>query len=94
MTKKINIWAFTFSIISLFLFILDDFWGPIASSILRMDSLHLLLYFTLIIFFVGMIGFAGVEDWKGMVRSIATVILTLGLLTFLIIVIFFGMLLS
>ncbi|MFJ7737735.1 hypothetical protein ACIQ2D_15585 [Lysinibacillus sp. NPDC097287] len=94
MTKKINIWAFIFSVICIFMFMLDNSWGPIASSIWGMNSLNLLLYFTVIIFFVGLIGFAGVEDWKGMARSITTVILTLGLSTFLTIVIFFGMLLS
>nr|WP_106779110.1 hypothetical protein [Lysinibacillus timonensis] len=94
MMQKINIWAFIFSIICIFLFILDNSWGPIASSVLGVHSLSLILYFTLIIFFLGLIGFAGVEDWKGMARSITTVIITLGLSTFLTIVIFFGILLS
>ncbi|ETT80629.1 MULTISPECIES: hypothetical protein [Viridibacillus] len=75
MTKKINIWAFTFSIIFIFLFMLDNSWGPIASSILGINSLNLLLYFTLIIFFVRLIGFAGVEDWKGMARRRETPLL-------------------
>lgn len=94
MTKKINSWAFIFSIICILLFILDRSWGPIVSSILGVHSLNLLLYFTIIIFFLGLIGFAGVEDGKVMARSIATVVLTLGLSVFLTVVIFFGMLFS
>ncbi|CAM5222838.1 hypothetical protein UACE39S_06318 [Ureibacillus acetophenoni] len=94
MTKKINSWAFIFSIICIFLFMFDNSWGPIVSSILGVHSLNLLLYFTIIIFFLGLIGFAGVEDGKVMARSIATVVLTLGLSVFLTVVIFFGMLFS
>lgn len=94
MMQKINIWAFIFSIICIFLFILDNSWGPIASAVLGIHSLNVLLYIALIIFFLGLIGFAGVEDWKGLARNIATVILTLVLSTFLSIVIFFGMLFS
>lgn len=93
MAKKVNVWAFALSIVCIFLLIFEKFWKPV-SSVLEIHPLHLIFYFTLIIFFLGQIGFAGAKDWKGFARSIMTIILTLGLLSFLTIVIFIGSLLS
>ncbi|WP_167395929.1 hypothetical protein [Lysinibacillus parviboronicapiens] len=41
------------------------------------------LCITVITFFVGLIGLSGVKDWKGMLRSITTILLTAGLSLFL-----------
>ncbi|WP_035668603.1 hypothetical protein [Halalkalibacter akibai] len=93
MKKKINIWAFICSIICIVLFFLVSLSGPIDYSILGTHPLNLVLYITLIIFFFGVLGFSGIEGWRGMARSVATIILTLGLSVFLTFVIFFGNLL-
>lgn len=94
MKRKINIWSFVFSIICILLFFIYSISGPVDYLIMSTHPLKLLLFFTLINFYFGLIGFSGVKDWKGMVRSISTVLLTLGLSMFLTIVIFFGRLLN
>lgn len=76
------------------LFFIFSFSGPIDYSIMGTHPLNLVLYITLITFVLGLLGFSGVQDWKGMTRSITTVIITLGLSAFLAVVIFFGSLLS
>ncbi|NYF26470.1 hypothetical protein [Sporosarcina sp. JAI121] len=94
MKKKINLWSFILSIICILLFFIFSFSGPIDYSIMGTHPLNLVLYITLITFVLGLLGFSGVQDWKGMTRSITTVIITLGLSAFLAVVIFFGSLLS
>ncbi|WP_117170253.1 hypothetical protein [Paraliobacillus sediminis] len=94
MMKKINIWSFILSIICLLLFFIVCFSGPIDYSIMGTHPLNLVLYITLMTFVLGVLGFSGIRDWKGMARSITTVILTLGLSVFLTFVVFFGNLLS
>ncbi|WML44599.1 hypothetical protein [Neobacillus sp. PS3-40] len=94
MKKKINIWSFISSLICILLFVIVTFSGPIDYSIMGTHPLNLVLYITLITLVLGVLGFSGIQDWKGMARSIATVIITLGLSTFLTIVIFLGGLLS
>jgi hypothetical protein len=94
MKKKINIWSFIFSIICFLLFFIFSFSGPIGYSIMGSHPLNLVLYITLVTLFLGVLGFSDVRDWKGMARSVATIIITLGLSAFLTFVIFFGRLLS
>ena len=94
MEKKINLWSFILSIICILLFFIVSLSGPIDYSIMGTHPLNLVLYITFITFVLGLLGFSGVQDWKGMTRSITTVIITLGLSTFLAVVIFFGSLLS
>lgn len=93
MGKKINLWSFTLSIICILLFLVVTFSGLFDDSILGTHPLHLVLYMTLATCILGLIGVSGIEDWKGMIRSIATVIFTLGLSVFLAIVLLFGSLL-
>lgn len=94
MKKKINIWSFILSIICIFLFFIVSFSGPIDYSIMGTHPLNLVLYITLLTFVLGILGFSGIQNWKGMARSITTIILTMGLSAFLTFVIFFGKLLS
>lgn len=94
MKKKINLWSLILSIICILLFFIVSFSGPIDYSIMGTHPLNLVLYITLITFVLGLLGFSGVQDWKGMTRSITTVIITLGLSAFLAVVIFFGSFLS
>ncbi|WP_078412498.1 hypothetical protein [Priestia abyssalis] len=92
--KKINIWSFFFSIICILLFFIVSVSGPIDYSIMGTHPLNLVLYITLITFVLGVLGFSDIQDWKGMARSVTTIILTLGLSAFLTFVILFGNLLS
>jgi hypothetical protein len=94
MIKQLNIWSFIFSTIWLLLFFIVSSTGPIDYTILGTQPFVLLLYVTLLTFVTGLLGMAGMEDWKGMARSFSTIILTLGLSTFLTIINFFGHLLS
>jgi len=94
MEQKINLWSFFLSIICILLFFVVSLSGPINYSIMGTHPLNLVLYITLTTFVLGILGFSGIQDWKGMTRSITTVIITLGLSTFLAIVLFFGSLLS
>lgn len=88
MKKQLNIWSF-----NLVFFIVSST-GPIDYTILGTHPLILLLYVALLTFVIGLIGLAGMEDWRGMARSFSTIILSLGLSAFLAIIIFFGKLLS
>ena len=94
MEKKINLWSFILSIVCILLFFIVSLSGPIDYSIMGKHPLNLVLYITLITFVLGILGFSGIQDWKGMTRSITTVIITLGLSAFMAIVLFFGSLLS
>ncbi|EON72631.1 hypothetical protein H131_10838 [Lysinibacillus sphaericus OT4b.31] len=77
---QINRWSFVSSIICLLLYV-----------IFRWQSIVLCI--TIGTFFFGLIGFSGVRDWKGMLRSITTVIITLALSIFLTFILLFGKLL-
>ncbi|TQR14769.1 hypothetical protein [Psychrobacillus vulpis] len=94
MMKKINIVSFILSIICILLFLLVSFSGLIDYSIIGTHPLNLVLYITLLTLILGVLGFSGIHDWKGMARSVTTIIITLGLSAFLTFVIFFGSLLS
>lgn len=94
MMKKINICSFIFSIICILLFFQVSISGPIDYSTMGTHPLNLVLYITLITFVLGILGFSGIQDWKGMARSVITIILTSRLLAFLTFVILFGNLLS
>ena len=92
--KKINLLSFFLSIICILLFFIVSFSGPIDYAIMGIHPLNLLLYSTLATFVLGIVGFSGIQNWRGMMRSVTTVIITLGLSAFLAFVLFFGSLLS
>lgn len=94
MQKKINLWSFILSIICILLFFIVSFSGPIDYAVIGVHPLNLVFYSTLSTFVLGIVGFSGIQDWLGMMRSITTVIITLGLSAFLAFVLFFGSLLS
>ena len=94
MGRKYNLWSFILSIICILLFFIVSLSGPIDYSIMGTHPLKLVLYITLTVFILGILGFSDIQDWKGLLRSITTVIITLGLSVFLAIVVFFGSLLS
>jgi peptidoglycan/LPS O-acetylase OafA/YrhL len=92
--KVVNKLSFNLSIICLFLFLIVSFLIPIREPVMGHHPLNLILYLTLITFVLGLIGFLGIQDWKGMARSAATIVITLGLSLVLAAVLFFGSLLS
>lgn len=94
MTRLLNFWSFIFSTIWVLLYFIVSSSGLIDYTILGTHPLILLFFATLLTLLIGLIGFAGMEDWKGMARSFLTIALTLGLSAFLAIMIFFGKLLS
>lgn len=94
MKERFNTLSFLSSLVCILLFVIISFSGPIDYSIMGTHPLNLVLYITLITLVLGVLGFSGIQDWKGMARSVTTIILTLGLSAFLTFVIFFGNLLS
>ncbi|MDX5476202.1 MAG: hypothetical protein LPK00_11770 [Bacillaceae bacterium] len=92
--QKFNIWSFVLSIICVVLFFIVSFSGVFNNYVMGIHPLNLVLYITLITLMLGVLGFGGIQDWKGMARSVTTMILTLGLSLFLSFVLFFGNLIS
>ncbi|MBJ8062157.1 hypothetical protein WAG28_21265 [Bacillus cereus] len=95
MKHTINFWSFIFSFICFALFLLYlQVWSPkMNESIMNTIYFHplfVLLVLTLVTFFVGMIGFSKINNWKAMLRSIITVFLTVSLSVFLAIILFVG----
>ena len=91
-----NLWPFVSSIICIVLFLIVSF-VPVEKSSDSSIFLHpfaIILYITLITFYFGLIGFSGVHGWKGMFRSVWTIISTLGLLAALSVILFIGSLLD
>jgi hypothetical protein len=102
MKHNINLWSFIFSIICIGLFFLYLEIGSLASSETKMfimDSLPIhplffLLVLTLVTFFAGIKGFSKINNWIAMLRSVATVLLTLLLSVFLTLTLIVGYALS
>ncbi|MCP1156690.1 hypothetical protein [Bacillus infantis] len=92
--QKVNVWSFIFSIICFLLFMEAAFSGPIDDSLFGLDPLEILLYLTLAAFVVAVMGFGGIQNRMGLVRSVASLAITLGLSGFLAYIVFFGKLLS
>ncbi|MCK6207417.1 hypothetical protein [Bacillus infantis] len=92
--QKVNVWSFIFSIICIVLFMAAAFSGPINYAIIGLDPFELLLYLTLSAFILALIGFGGILSWRGLARSIAATVLTAGQSVMLVLVVFFGKLLS
>lgn len=90
--KNINLWSFIISLICISLLVVTAFL-PIL-NIFGVHPLKVLLVVTLMNLCLGAIGFAGIRDWKTMLRSIITLVITLGLSIILSYVIFVGSLLT
>lgn len=94
MKEKLNILSFILSLICILLFVIVSFSGLMDYSIMKMHPLNMVLYLTLITFVLGVLGFPGNHEWKGIARSITTMIFTVVLAFLLTMVIFIGNLLS
>jgi hypothetical protein len=80
--------------ICILIFLIVSFSGMNNNFIIDIHPLNVVLYTTLITLVFGVIGLSGIQDYKGMFRSVTTIIITLALSAFTIIIIFFGSLLS
>jgi len=90
--NKINWCSFIISLICFISFFLSSLLGKFY--IFGIHPLKILLGITFINLLIGAIGFIGVHNWKSLLRSIATLIISFGLSVFLAFVVFFGSLLS
>ncbi|PEA32954.1 hypothetical protein [Bacillus toyonensis] len=98
MKHNINLWSFIGSLICIGLFRL---YFEISFETLKFftDSLHIhplfiLLVLTIGAFFAGIKGFSRMNNWIAMLRSVATILLTLSLSVFLTLTLIVGYALS
>lgn len=85
MTKAINLWSFVFSLLCVCLtFISFDYPSLLSLS----------FYIAIVVFFVGIVGFFGVHNWKSALRSVVTIIVSTILIVFTGLIIFVGNLFS
>ncbi|WP_096154282.1 MULTISPECIES: hypothetical protein [Bacillus] len=85
--KMVNIGAFILSFICILLVFILPF--P-STTLFGIHSINLILFITMINLVLGVLGFSGVQDWKGLARSVITIIVSIGLSVFLTLIIFFG----
>ncbi|MBS9803037.1 hypothetical protein [Bacillus cereus] len=98
MKHNINLWSFICSLVCVGLFRLY-FEIPLELFKFFTDSLHIHPLFILLVlaigtFFAGIIGFSKMNNWIAMLRSVATVLLTLLLSVFLTLTLIVGYALS
>lgn len=79
MQENVNFWSFISSLICIVLLLIISFSDWNSNSKIGVHPLTIVLIITVLTFLFGVIGFSGVKDWKGMARSITTVVVTLSL---------------
>lgn len=96
MAQKLNVYAFIASLLCVGLFLLTSFTstGDFVKSLVKVHPLDLVLVLSIVSFLLGLFGFSGARDWKSFVRSLVTVLITLGLSVVLIFIIGIGHLLG
>ena len=94
MRLSLNIYAFILSIVCILLFLIVSLTGTINYAVFDIHPLNLVLYITLTTFVLGILGFASIDSWKGIVISTITLFATAALSLFLIFIILLGSLLS
>lgn len=93
MKRHINLWSFIFAFVCLGLFFLAISTREIIDimmNLLHLHPLHIVLILSLITCLLGVIGFAGITNWWTMLRSITTVVLSLGLSVVILIIVICG----
>jgi len=92
MGKALNLWSFIFSLFCVSLFFMVSFTPlhKMFSSSTGINPLDVILYLTLVALLIGVMGFQGIHNWKSVLRSVLTVILSVGLLIILVYIIFIG----
>jgi hypothetical protein len=82
MKIKINFWSFISSLVCLSLFFIAVSSSEIIDFVTNLAHIHplnIVLGMALVTFLLGLIGFAGATNWKLLIRSILTVVITFGL---------------
>ena len=82
MKTKINFWSFIFSLVCLSLFFISVSSSEIIEFVTNLAHIHplnIVLGMALVTFLLGLIGFAEATNWKLLIRSILTVVITFGL---------------
>lgn len=89
---KVNLWAFVGSIVCIVLFWIAGF-SQVKSLIAQgigVNPWYIILFGSLITLVLGLLGFAGGDNWFAHLRSIGTLIIASGLSVFSIAVIVLG----
>ena len=79
MKAKINFWSFMFSLVCLSLFFIAISSSEIidfVNNLAHIHPLNIILGMSLVTFLFGLIGFSGATNWKLLIRSILTVVIT------------------
>lgn len=82
MKIKINFWSFIFSFVCVTLFFIAVSSRQTViflTNLLHTHPLNIVLGMSLMTFLFGLIGFSGATNWKLLLRSISTVVITFGL---------------
>lgn len=77
--KKINLWSFIFSFVCIalsFIAVSSSQTVAFLTNLLHTHPLNLVLGMSLMTFLFGVIGFSGATNWKLLLRSISTVVIT------------------
>jgi hypothetical protein len=92
MGKILNTWSFFMVLLSvgLILVLSTNIFTSYFIHWVGIHPLKMIFYFTILVFFIGIIGFSGVSDWKGAVRSVLTVGLAAFIILFLAYIIYVG----
>jgi len=86
MKLKINFWSFIFSFVCIALFFISVSWSQTVvflTELLHIHPLNIVLGMTLMTFLFELIGFSGATNWKLLLRSISTMVITFGLSAFI-----------
>ncbi|MCI1589437.1 hypothetical protein [Heyndrickxia oleronia] len=79
MTVRINLYSFLLAFISILLFTFVYFFD-FPTTITTIQPLYITFILSLITFYLSIIGLFSVKDWKSGVRSLLSIIISLGLI--------------
>lgn len=89
MKLKINFWSFIFSFICIALFFISVSSKEAVdtlTNLLHIHPLNIVLTISFITFLFGLVGFSASTNWKLLLRSISTAVITLGLCIIILII--------
>lgn len=93
MKIKFNLWSFIFSFVCIALFFISVSsyeMVQFATNLLNMHPLNIVFTVSLVTFVFGLIGFSEATNWILLVRSVLTIIITLGVSILSFFIIFMG----
>lgn len=93
MKIKFNLWSFIFSFVCIALFFISVSsyeMVQFATNLLKIHPLNIVLTVSLVTFIFGLIGFSQVTNLVLLIRSLLTIIITLGVLILSFFIIFMG----